>query len=143
MGQGNTVVHKLMFKAVCCSAKIGSSSDIMKEVNVARLFPSSPTLMKVLDVLTISEDRLAMVTAMAIIMLGASMCNRNKGKLCRDIRQKSRHHLHKACRILGNLRQLNLHKPRALVHPLINIVVGEDRPSAKSKIAFGNGFFTN
>ena len=62
MGQGNTVVHKLMFKAVCCSAKIGSSSDIMKEVNVARLFPSSPTLMKVLDVLTISEDRLAMVT---------------------------------------------------------------------------------
>ena len=91
----------------------------------------------------IKKMAVAIVTAMAIIMLGAPMCNRNKGKLCRDIRQKSRHHLHKACRILGNLRQLNLHKPRALVHPLINIVVGEDRPSAKSKIAFGNGFFTN
>jgi len=91
----------------------------------------------------IKKMAVAIVTAMAIIMLGASMCNRNKGKLCRDIRQKSRHHLHKACRILGNLRQLNLHKPRALVHPLINIVVGEDRPSAKSKIALGNGFFTN
>ena len=91
----------------------------------------------------IKKMAVAIVTAMAIIMLGASMCNRNKGKLCRDIRQKSRHHLHKACRILGNLRQLNLHKPRALVHPLINIVVGEDRPSAKSKIALGKGFFTN
>ena len=91
----------------------------------------------------IKKMAVAIVTAMAIIMLGAPMCNRNKGKLCRYIRQKSRHHLHKACRILGNLRQLNLHKPRALVHPLINIVVGEDRPSAKSKIALGNGFFTN
>ena len=91
----------------------------------------------------IKKMAVAIVTAMAIIMLGAAMCNRNKGKLCRDIRQKSHHHLHKACRNLGNLRQLNLHKPRALVHPLINIVVGEDRPSAKSKIALGNGFFTN
>ena len=91
----------------------------------------------------IKKMAVAIVTAMAIIMLGAPMCNRNKGKLCRDIRQKSRHHLHKVYRILGNLRQLNLHKLRALVHPLINIVVGEDRPSAKSKIALGNGFFTN
>ena len=91
----------------------------------------------------IKKMAVAIVTAMAIIMLGAPMCNRNKGKLWRDNRQKSRHHLHKVYRNLGNLPQLNLHKPRALVHPLINIVVGEDRPSAKSKIALGNGFFTN
>ena len=62
MGQGNTVVVKVMFKAVCCSAKIGSLRDIEKEVNVARLFPSSPTLMGVLDVIAMSEDRLAMIT---------------------------------------------------------------------------------
>ena len=91
----------------------------------------------------IKEMAVTRVTAMAIIMLGAPMCSCNEGKGWKDNRQKSRHHLHKACRILGNLRQLNLHKLRALVHPLINIVVGEDRPSAKSKIALGNGFFTN
>lgn len=62
MGQGNTVVVKVMFKGVCCSAKIGSIRDIEKEVNVARLFPSTPTLMEVLDVIAISEDRLAMIT---------------------------------------------------------------------------------
>jgi len=83
------------------------------------------------------------VTAMAIIMFGAPMCSCNEGKGCKDNRQKSRHHLHKAYRSLGNLHQLNLRKLRALVHPLINIVIGEDRPSAKSKIALGNGFFTN
>jgi len=83
------------------------------------------------------------VTAMAIIMLGAPMCSCNEGKGCKDNRQKSRHHLRKVYRSLGNLPQLNLRKLRALVHPPINIVVGEDRPSAKSKIALGNGFFTN
>lgn len=62
MGQGNTVVVKVMFKGVCCSAKIGSLSDIEKEVSVARLFLSTPTLMEVLDVIVISEDRLAMIT---------------------------------------------------------------------------------
>mmetsp|Transcript_18757 Transcript_18757/g.25865 ORF Transcript_18757/g.25865 Transcript_18757/m.25865 type:complete len:107 (+) Transcript_18757:399-719(+) len=51
-----------MFKGVCCSAKIGSLSDIEKEVNVARLFPSTPTLMEVLEVIAIPEDRLAMIT---------------------------------------------------------------------------------
>ena len=91
----------------------------------------------------IKKMAVAIVTAMAIIMLGAPMCSCNEGKGWKDNRQKSHHHLHKACRILGNLPQLNLHKLRALVHPLINIVVGEDRPSAKSKIALGNGFFTN
>lgn len=70
------------------------------------------------------------VTAMAIIMLGAPMCNCNEDKECKYNRQKSRHHLHKAYRSLGNLPQLNLRKLRALVHPLINIVVGKDRPSA-------------
>jgi len=62
VGQGNTVVVKVMFKGVCCSAKIGSLSDIEKEVNVARLFPSTPTLMEVLEVIAIPEDRLAMIT---------------------------------------------------------------------------------
>ena len=91
----------------------------------------------------IKKMAVAIVTAMAIIMLGAPMCSCNEGKGWKDNRQKSRHHLHKVYRNLGNLPQLNLHKLRALVHPLINIVVGEDRPSAKSKIALGNGFFTN
>ena len=91
----------------------------------------------------IKKMAVAIVTAMAIIMLGDPMCSCNEGKGWKDNRQKSRHHLHKIYRNLGNLPQLNLHKLRALVHPLINIVVGEDRPSAKSKIALGNGFFTN
>lgn len=62
VGQGNSVVLKVMFKAVCCSAKIGSLSDMEKEVKVAKLFPSSPTLMNVLDVISMSENRLAMIT---------------------------------------------------------------------------------
>jgi hypothetical protein len=78
----------------------------------------------------IKNITVARVTAMAIIMLGAPMCSCNEGKECKDSRQKSRHHLRKAYRSLGNLPQLNLRKLRALVHPLINIVVGEDRPSA-------------
>ena len=56
-----------MFKAICCSAKVGSAEDIGKEVNVAKRFPDrKPFLMEVLEVISISEKendtRIAMIT---------------------------------------------------------------------------------
>eukprot|EP01035_Chromulina_nebulosa_P041870 gene41870-56705_t len=67
VGQGNTVIIKVMYKAVCCSAKIGSSDDIEREVRIARSFSGrKPFLMEVLEVIPMSMDdnytRLAMIT---------------------------------------------------------------------------------
>jgi serine/threonine protein kinase len=56
-----------MYKAVCCSAKIGSSDDIEREVSTAKRFSGrKPCLMEVLGVIPMSMDdnntRLAMIT---------------------------------------------------------------------------------